>query len=133
MINKVFLRGYVGANPEQFGTITKFRLATDENWQDSNGTWQKKTEWHNCVAFGQTAERVFAKIRKGDIVAIDDGKIQTRQYDRKDGQKVYATSIVVNKFEVLNKPKRQEQMPLDELDQELAEPPAFDPNELIPF
>lgn len=125
-VNKVFLRGFVGQDPKQYDSVTKFSLATTEKWKDKSGEWQERTEWHNCVCFGPMAERAMAKVRKGDLVSIDDAKLSTNTYDNKAGQKTTATSIVVNKFEVLNKKEETRQ-------QSLVENPEFDPNEPLPF
>lgn len=131
-INKVFLRGRVGKNPEQFSSVTKFSIATSENFKDQSGEWQERTEWHNIIAFGKTGENIMRKVRKGDLIAIDEGKLQTRKFE-KNGQEHYATSIVVNRFEILTKHDK----PKDELDQALdtyeGGEPGFDPDEMIPF
>ncbi len=102
-INRVFLRGFVGKTPEMFNGVAKFTMATEENYKDNNGNWIKKTEWHNIVAFGKTAERVMEKVRRGDMIAIDDGKLTHREYENKKGETVHSTSISIMNFEVLKK------------------------------
>ncbi len=102
-VNKVMLRGFVGRTPELYNGMAKFTLATEENYKDNNGNWIKKTEWHNIIAFGKTAERAMEKIRKGDMIAIDDGKLSHREYENKQGQKIQTTGIVITNFEVLKK------------------------------
>ncbi len=130
-INKVMLRGFVGRTPELYNGMAKFTLATEENYKDNNGNWIKKTEWHNIIAFGKTAERAMEKIRKGDMIAIDDGKLSHREYENKQGQKIQTTSVVINSFEILKKSDKyanQEQ----KLDAQPMEP-IFDEHEELPF
>ncbi len=107
-INKCMLRGYVGKTPEMYSGTAKFTLATEESFKDNSGNWTKRTEWHNIVAFGKTAERAMEKIRKGDYLAIDDGKLSHREYENKQGQMVQTTSVVITNFEVLKKNDKYE-------------------------
>lgn len=99
-VNKVFLLGNVGKDPEIRSTangmtIASFTLATADRQKDQTGNWTDKTEWHNLVAFSRTAEIVRDYVKKGDRLYIE-GKIQTRSWDDKDsGQKKYRTEIFV--------------------------------------
>jgi|MDSW01.2.fsa_nt_gb single-strand DNA-binding protein len=98
MINKVMLLGRVGkdADIKNFDagkSVVKFSLATSENYKDSNGEWQEKTEWHNIVVWTQNAERYAKSIIKGALVHCE-GKIQTRSWEQ-DGVKKYMTEINV--------------------------------------
>jgi len=108
-VNKVFLLGNVGKDPEiratQSGmTIASFTLATADRQKDSAGNWQDKTEWHNLVAFQRTAEIVRDYVKKGTQLFIE-GKIQQRSWDDKEsGQKRYKTEILVNELSLLGKP-----------------------------
>ena len=105
-VNKVLLLGNVGKDPEirasQGGmTIASFTLATADRQKDQTGTWTDKTEWHNLVAFGRTAEIVRDYVKKGSQLFIE-GKIQTRSWDDKEsGQKKYRTEILVNEMSLL--------------------------------
>ena len=105
-VNKVLLLGNVGKDPEIRSTaggmtIATFSLATADRQKDQQGTWQDKTEWHNLVAFGRTAEIVRDYVKKGTQLFIE-GKIQTRSWDDKDsGQKKYRTEILVNEMSLL--------------------------------
>ncbi len=105
-VNKVLLLGNVGKDPEvrasQGGmTIASFTLATADRQKDQTGQWTDKTEWHNLVAFGRTAEIVRDYVKKGTQVFIE-GKIQTRSWDDKEsGQKKYRTEILVNEMSLL--------------------------------
>lgn len=105
-VNKVLLLGNVGKDPEirasQGGmTIASFTLATADRQKDQTGQWTDKTEWHNLVAFGRTAEIVRDYVKKGSQLFIE-GKIQTRSWDDKEsGQKKYRTEILVNDMSLL--------------------------------
>ena len=105
-VNKVLLLGNVGKDPEirasQGGmTIASFTLATADRQKDQGGQWTDKTEWHNLVAFGRTAEIVRDYVKKGTQVFVE-GKIQTRSWDDKEsGQKKYRTEILVNEMSLL--------------------------------
>ena len=100
-VNKVMLLGRLGKDPEIKSTqggmlIASFTLATSDRAKDAQGNWQDKTEWHNLVAFGRTAELVRDYCKKGKELFIE-GKIQTRSWDDKEsGQKKYRTEILVN-------------------------------------
>lgn len=105
-VNKVFLLGNVGKDPEiratQGGmTIASFTLATADRQKDAQGNWADKTEWHNLVAFARTAEIVRDYVKKGTPIFVE-GKIQTRSWDDKEsGQKRYRTEILVNELSLL--------------------------------
>ncbi len=105
-VNKVMLLGNVGKDPEirasQGGmTIASFTLATADRQKDQGGQWTDKTEWHNLVAFGRTAEIVRDYVKKGTQIFVE-GKIQTRDWvDKESGQKKYRTEILVNDMSLL--------------------------------
>ncbi len=105
-VNKVFLLGNVGKDPEiratQGGmTIASFTLATADRQKGQDGQWTDKTEWHNLVAFQRTAEIVRDYVKKGSQIFVE-GKIQTRSWDDKEsGAKKYRTEILVNELSLL--------------------------------
>jgi len=105
-VNKVFLLGNVGKDPEIRTTaggmtIASFSLATADRAKDQQGNWTDKTEWHNLVAFQRTAEIVRDYVKKGTQLFVE-GKIQTRSWDDKEsGQKKYKTEILVNELSLL--------------------------------
>jgi len=108
-VNKVFLLGNVGKDPEIRSTtggmtIASFTLATADRRKDAQGNWSDTTEWHNLVAFQRTAEVVRDYVKKGTQLFIE-GKIQTRSWDDKEsGAKKYRTEILVNELSLLGKP-----------------------------
>lgn len=104
-VNKCILVGRLGKDPElrytQSGTaVASFSLATDERYKDREGNQQNKTEWHNIVAWRQLAEICGKFLHKGKQVYIE-GKIQTRSYDDRDGNKRYITEIVADQMQML--------------------------------
>jgi single-strand DNA-binding protein len=105
-VNKVFLLGNVGKEPEIRSTaggmtVASFSLATADRAKDQQGNWADKTEWHNIVCFQRTAEVVRDYVKKGTQLLIE-GKIQTRSWDDKtSGEKKYRTEILCNELTLL--------------------------------
>src|ERR1035441_1165160 len=106
-VNKVILLGNVGKDPEIRSTaggaiVANFTLATSDRFQDAQGAWQDRTEWHTLVAFKRTAEIVRDYVKKGTKLYIE-GKLQTRSWDDKEsGQKRYKTEVVVFDLSLLS-------------------------------
>ena len=104
-VNKVFLLGNVGKDPEVRSTaggmtIASFTLATADRKKDG-ANWVDSTEWHNIVCFQRTAEIVRDYVKKGSQILVE-GKITNRSWDDKDtGQKRYKTEILVNELTLL--------------------------------
>ena len=102
-LNKVLLIGRLGQDPEIRHTqggqaVASFSIATNESWRDKEGNQQERTDWHNCVAFGATAEKYIGPyITKGTLVSIE-GTLQTRSWEDKEGNKKYTTEVIVNPF-----------------------------------
>lgn len=106
-INKAILVGRLGKDPEikylPSGTaVANFTIATSESYKDKEGQKQEKTEWHRIVTFGKLAEICGEYLAKGKQVYIE-GRIQTRSWDDKDGNKKYMTEIVANTMQMLGK------------------------------
>ncbi|MCK6551636.1 single-stranded DNA-binding protein, partial [Myxococcota bacterium] len=104
-LNKVFLIGNLGADPEVRYTpsgqaVANFRIATSDVWSDKNGERQERTEWHRIVVWGKSAELCGEYLRKGRSVHIE-GRLQTREWDDKSGQKRYTTEIVADRVTFL--------------------------------
>ncbi|WGD35647.1 single-stranded DNA-binding protein [Olleya sp. YS] len=105
--NKVQLIGNLGQDPEIINLesgkkLAKFSLATNESYKDANGTKQTKTDWHNIVAWGKTADIIEKYVIKGKEVAVE-GKLTTRTWEDKDGMKRYITEVVCNELLMLGK------------------------------
>ena len=106
-VNKVVLIGHLGGDPETRFTpsgaaVANFNLATNESWKDANGDIQDKTEWHRCVMFGKSAELAGNLLKKGQLV-FTEGKLQTRNWEDKDGVKRYTTEVVCEMFTMLGR------------------------------
>ena len=104
-MNEVTLCGRLGADPEFRETTTgqkvaNFNLATNERWTDKSGQKQEKTEWHRIVVWNRTAEICAQYLKKGSQVLLK-GKLQTRSWDDKDGNKKYTTEIIATGVEFL--------------------------------
>ncbi len=96
-VNKVILVGNLGRDPEvryiKDGTaVANLRLATSETWNDQNGQKQERTEWHRIVAWGKLAEIAKEYMSKGRQIYVE-GKLQTRSWDDRDGNKRYTTEV----------------------------------------
>lgn len=106
-VNKVILLGNVGKDPEIRSTpggsiVANLTLATSDRFQDAQGNWQDRTEWHSLVAFKRTAEIIRDYVKKGSKLYVE-GKLQTRNWDDKEsGQKRYKTEIVVFDLSLLS-------------------------------
>ncbi|MGY5845783.1 single-stranded DNA-binding protein [Salegentibacter sp. HM20] len=100
--NKVQLIGNVGREPEIVNLesgkkLAKFSLATSENYKNNNGEKVKDTQWHNIIAWGKTAELIEKYVNKGKEVGIE-GKLTSRSWDDKEGNKHYITEVVCNEL-----------------------------------
>lgn len=96
-VNKVLIIGRLGQNPEVRYTpsgaaVGNFSVATSESWNDKSGQKQERTEWHRVVVWGKTAEHCAQYLTKGRQVYVE-GRLQTRQWQDKDGQTKYTTEI----------------------------------------
>jgi single-strand DNA-binding protein len=103
--NKVQLIGNVGNAPEiknlESGKkVASFSIATNEFYKNSNGEKVQNTQWHSIVAWGKTAEIVENYVGKGKEIAIE-GKLTSRSYETKDGEKRYVTEILASEILLL--------------------------------
>lgn len=108
-VNKAILIGNLGRDPELRYTqngqaVTSFSLATNENWTDKSGERTERTEWHRIVAWGKTAELCAQYLSKGRTVYIE-GRLQTRDWEDKEGVKRQTTEIVANTVQFLGGPR----------------------------
>ena len=105
-MNRVFLVGRLGRDPEVRYTnsgdaVANLSLATSETWKDKNGERQERTEWHRIVVFRNRAEFAKEYLSKGRMLAIE-GKLRTRSWDDKSGNKRYTTEIVATTLTTLD-------------------------------
>jgi single-strand DNA-binding protein len=104
-VNKVILVGRLGRDPETRYTsggqaVANFSVATDESYKDRNGERQKRTEWHKIVVWGKQAEIAQQYLKKGSLIFIE-GRIQSREWQDKEGQKRTSFEIVATNFRML--------------------------------
>ena len=97
-VNKVILIGHLGAKPEvkylpSGNGVAELRLATNDVWTDKQGQRQERAEWHRVVVWGKTAESCAKYLDKGRQIYVE-GRLQTRSWDDKDGNKKYMTEVV---------------------------------------
>jgi single-strand DNA-binding protein len=107
MRNKVQLIGNLGMDPELHTTQngkawTRFSLATSESYQNAGGEKVKDTQWHNLILWGKVAEIASKYLKKGSEVAIE-GKLISRSYNDKKGDKKYVTEVEVQELLLLGK------------------------------
>ncbi|WP_027138246.1 single-stranded DNA-binding protein [Gaetbulibacter saemankumensis] len=105
--NKVQLIGNLGNDPEIINlesgkTLAKFAIATNDSYTNNKGEKVTDTQWHNVVAWGKTAQIIEKYVTKGKEIAIE-GKLTSRSYEDKDGNKRFITEIVCNELLMLGK------------------------------
>ena len=104
-VNKVILVGRLGRDPETRYTsggqaVANFSVATDETYKDRNGEKQKRTEWHKIVVWAKLAEIAQQYLKKGSLLYLE-GRIQSREWQDKEGQKRTSFEIVATNFRML--------------------------------
>ena len=105
MVNKCIFIGRVGRDPESRVTadgtaVVSFSLAVSESWKGKDGNKQERTEWVNCTAWRKLAEIIGQYLKKGSLIYVE-GKMQSREYDGKDGTTKKVTEIVLNDMKML--------------------------------
>lgn len=104
-VNKVILLGHLGKDAETKFTpagvaVSKFSIATSRRWKDqSSGEWKEETDWHNIVLW--RAENLSSYLLKGKQVYIE-GRLQTRSWEDKEGQKRYTTEVIADELILLS-------------------------------
>ncbi len=104
-VNKAILVGNLGADPDIKYTpggaaVSTFSIATTESRKDKEGNWNDHTEWHKIVTWNKMAETASEYLKKGSQVYIE-GRIQTRSWEDKEGNKRYQTEIVAQNLQML--------------------------------
>ena len=105
--NKVQLIGNLGNNPEIITLdsgkkLAKFSIATNESYRNSKGEKVTDTQWHNVVAWNKTAEIIEQYVEKGSEIVVE-GKLTSRSYETKEGEKRYSTEVRCNELLMLGK------------------------------
>ncbi len=104
-LNRVFIMGNLGADPELRYTPAKMavctlRVATGERRKNQEGEWVETTEWHSIVVWGKTAENCSQYLQKGRQVFIE-GRLQTRKWQDQEGKDRYKTEIVASNVQFI--------------------------------
>ncbi|MFO7914233.1 MAG: single-stranded DNA-binding protein [Candidatus Krumholzibacteriales bacterium] len=104
-LNKVMLIGNLGSDPEIRSTgsglpVANFTMATNEQFSTRDGERQQRTEWHRVVAFGKLAEIVGQYLKKGNQLYLE-GRIQTREWEDKSGNRRFTTEVVMREMVML--------------------------------
>ncbi len=104
-LNKVMVIGHLGKDPEMRYTpsgrpVTTFTVAVSRSWNSADGERHSETEWFNIVAWGNLAEICKQYLTKGQQVYVE-GRLQTRHWDDKEGQKHTSVEIVANEMMML--------------------------------
>jgi len=133
-VNKVILVGNLGADPEvkylnNGTTVANFRIATTENRVSRTGEKTSATEWHRIVAFGRLAEICGEYLNKGKQVYIE-GRLRTRSWEDKDGNRKWTTEIVASQMQMLGAPG---EMPTVEKEAGLDHETIPAPDDDVPF
>ncbi len=128
-MNRVIITGNLGQKPELKNarsglSITNLRVATNERVKDGDN-WVDHTEWHTVVVFGKQAENCVQYLDKGSKVAVE-GKIRTRQWEDKDGNKRWNTEIVADRVEFMTRAENGSSRPAPSQQGNV-------PDETIPF
>src|SRR6195256_7091410 len=104
-VNAVFLIGHLGQDPtikhlDSGGAVCNFTIATNESWTDKAGQKQERTEWHRIVVWGKLGELCGQYLSKGRQAFLE-GRLQTREWTDKEGNKRYTTEIVAQNVQFL--------------------------------
>ena len=104
-VNKAIILGNLGRDPEvrftQSGrAVANFTVATTDTWMDQENGRQERTDWHNIVVWGKQAESCGQYLSKGRQVYVE-GRIQTRSYGDRDGNKRYVTEIIAQRVQFI--------------------------------
>jgi single-strand DNA-binding protein len=139
-LNKVLLIGNLGADPELRYTpsgaaVANFTMATREQWTSKEGEKQDRTEWHRIVAWRRLGEICGEYLHKGSLVYIE-GRLQTRSWEDRDGNKRYTTEIIALGMQMLDKIGKEAQAQAQSSEERFPteEPVEADlPEDDIPF
>ncbi len=142
-VNRVILIGNLGRDPELRYTaggqpVASFSVATNERWNDREGKTQERTEWHRIVVWGKQGENCANYLQKGRTVYIE-GRLQTREWEDKEGHKRQTTEVVAQSVQFLDRregPPRGSGgggAPGGPSESDSGPPPSSGPGDDIPF
>ena len=135
-VNKVMLIGNLGADPEirytpSGAAVANFNMATKAQWTTKEGEKQDRTEWHRIVAWRRLGEICGEYLHKGSLVYIE-GRLQTRSWEDRDGNKRYTTEIVAQGMQMLDRAGQSAEA-LSTEERFPTEEPLDVPDDDIPF
>jgi len=135
-LNKVMLIGNLGADPEirytpSGAAVANFNMATKAQWTTKEGEKQDRTEWHRIVAWRRLGEICGEYLHKGSLVYIE-GRLQTRSWEDRDGNKRYTTEIVAQGMQMLDRAGQSAEA-LSTEERFPTEEPLDVPDDDIPF
>lgn len=137
-VNRVFLLGHLGADPEKRETstgslVTDLRVATSEQWTDRRtGEKKEQTEWHRVVTFGRLAEIAAQYLHRGSQVYVE-GRLQTRKWQGQDGQDRYTTEIVASDMRLLGAGEQGAREATSTKQKDVTPETELDEDEIPPF
>lgn len=136
-LNKAMIIGHLGADPEMRYTqnntaVANLSVATTERYKDRNGESQESTEWHRIVVWGRLAEICQQYLRKGSL-AYFEGKIETSQWEDKEGQKRYTTEIRALSMQILDSKNENRPQGVNLNSGKLTETVSMDEESDLPF
>jgi single-strand DNA-binding protein len=135
-VNKVILIGNLGSDPEVRYTpsgraVANLRIATSEQWTNKDGQKEARTEWHRVVAWGRLGEICGEYLHKGKQVYLE-GKLQTRAWEDRDGNKRYTTEVIAQSMQMLGPAGKG--VTAESVDERFpVEEPVSIPDDDIPF
>jgi single-strand DNA-binding protein len=135
-LNKVMVIGHLGRDPEMRYTpsgrpVTTFTIAVSRSWNTADGERRTETEWFNIVAWGNLAEICKQYLYKGQQIYID-GRLQTRRWEDKEGQKHTSVEVVANEMMMLGE-RRENSAQTQETEQEGDAAEPLDDEDEFPF
>lgn len=136
-VNKVILVGRLGKDPEvRYSTngnaITNFNLATSRVYKNKQGEKVDETEWHRCVSFGRTAEVCGEYLHKGSLIYVE-GRLQTRDWEDKDGNKRWTTEVIIDSMKMLGSKNDRGGSSAENSDNPFDKGPSDIPDDDVPF
>ncbi len=136
-LNKVQIIGHLGKDPEMRYTpsgkpVTTFSVAVSRSWNSADGERHSETEWFNVVAWGNLAETCKQYLLKGQQVYIE-GRLQTRRWDDKEGQKHTSVELVANEMVMLGERRDANNNHAQDADNASAEPTTGTAEDEFPF
>ena len=136
-LNKVLIIGNLGKDPEVTYTpkgtaVAKFSVATKDSYKSKDGNKTESTDWHNIVIWGKLAEICGEYLHKGSQVYVE-GKLKTRSWEGKDGQKKYIIEVVAEAVQFLDKAGGQAAKESTPQKSQPIQGPGYIPDDDIPF